>query len=183
MRNKSSHVSFLCKFDFSKLFSLCHFVLVLYSHNTTTPVFSEGVVLVELASEVLAKQFQVLEVFLLNFGKGNACGCLLVYQLAESCLSFHESISNTLLSAEGWQEDHHFNGVDIVSNNYELCLLIFNQLSNVVETEFKHNWLGALFGLIFRSSDLGLSFLLESGLLVLLGLWGVLCEELKEGGS
>lgn len=79
MRNKSSHVSFLCEFDFSKLFSLGHFVLVLYSHNTTTPVLSELVVLVELASEVLAEQFQVLEVFLLNFSEGNACSCLLVY--------------------------------------------------------------------------------------------------------
>lgn len=104
-------------------------------------------------------------------------------QLAESCLSLDESIGDTLLSAESRQEDHHLDGLDVVSNNNELCFLVFDQLGNVVQTEFKHNGLGASLGFVLSISDLGLSFLLESGFLVLLGLGGVLCKQLEESGS
>lgn len=50
---RSSHVSLLLELDFSELFSLSHHVLVLDAHNTTTPVSSESLVVVELSSEVL----------------------------------------------------------------------------------------------------------------------------------
>lgn len=61
-----------------------------------------------------------------------------------------------------------------MSNNHELGLFTFDELSYVVKTEFKHNGLGSLLGLDSGVSNLGLSFLLESNLLVLLGLWAVL---------
>lgn len=100
----NSHVSFLGEFDFSELFSVCHHVLVLNTHDTASPGSSEGFVLVELLSEVLGKDFEVLEIFLLHFSEGNACSSLLVDQLSESCLSLDESVGDTLLSAESWEE-------------------------------------------------------------------------------
>jgi hypothetical protein len=61
-----------------------------------------------------------------------------------------------------------------VSNNHELSLFTFYELSHVVQSEFKHDGLGSLLGLSSGVSNLGFSFLLESNLLVLLGLWAVL---------
>ena len=51
----SSHVGLLCEFNFSNLFALGNHVLVLDTHNTSTPVFSEFFVVVELLEEVLAQ--------------------------------------------------------------------------------------------------------------------------------
>lgn len=95
-----SHVSFLLEFDFSELLSLGHHVLVLDSHNTTTPGSSQLVVLVELSSEVLGKSLEVLVVFLSDFSHGNAGSSLLMDELSESCLSLDEAEGDTLLSAE-----------------------------------------------------------------------------------
>ena len=61
-----------------------------------------------------------------------------------------------------------------MSNNHELGLLAFDEFGYVVKSEFKHNGLGSLLGLDSGVSNLGLGFLLESDLLVLLGLWAVL---------
>ena len=55
MRKTLSHVGFLCQLDFGELCSLGHHVLVLDSHDTTSPGSSEVVVVVELDSEALGK--------------------------------------------------------------------------------------------------------------------------------
>lgn len=95
-----SHVSFLCKFDFSLLFSLCHHVDVLDTHNTTTPGSSELFIFIELRTEVLGEEFEILIVFLLGVSNSNTGSSLLVNELSKSCLSSNEGIRNTLLSAE-----------------------------------------------------------------------------------
>ena len=69
-----SHVGLLLEFDFSELLSGSHHVLVLNSHKTTTPDSSELFVIVELGSEVLAEELQVLIVFLSHVGEGNSGG-------------------------------------------------------------------------------------------------------------
>ena len=43
-------------------------MLVLDAHNTTTPVSSEGLVLVELSAEVLGEELEVSEVLLAHLG-------------------------------------------------------------------------------------------------------------------
>jgi len=55
MRITLSHVGFLCQLDLGKLCSLGHHVLVLNSHNSTSPGSSEVVVVVELNSEALGE--------------------------------------------------------------------------------------------------------------------------------
>jgi len=147
-------------------------VLVLNTHDTTSPGSSECFVIVEQSSEVLGKYFKILEIFLLDFSKGNAGSSLLVNELSESCLSLDESVGNSLLSAESWEEDEQFNGVNIVSHNDELCLSFFNQLGNVVETELQDNWLGGL--LSISTSSFLFSFLLKSCLLFFVSFWLIL---------
>ena len=95
-------------------------------------------------------------------------------ELSKSCLSLDEAEWDSLPSAKCWQEHKHFNGVNIVSHHDELCLTLFNELGNVVQTELENNWLGGL--LSISTTGLGFSFLLKSGLLFLLGLWLVLCK-------
>lgn len=142
-----------------------HHVLVLDAHNTATPVSSEGLVLVELSAEVLGKNFEVLEVLLADFSESDASGGLLVDELAEASLTLNEGEGDSLLSAESREESEEFNGVNVVSNNNELSLTLFNEFSDVVETELDNNWLGGLFGI--STTLLGLSLTLKSDLLVL----------------
>ena len=100
----SSHVGLLSELDFSKLSSLSHHVLVLNTHNTTTPVSSEGLVLVELSAEVLGQDLKVLVVLLADLSEGDGGGSLGVDELAEACLTLNEGIGDTLLSAESREE-------------------------------------------------------------------------------
>jgi len=153
-------------------------VLVLDAHNTATPVSSESLVLVELRAEVLGEELKILEVLLADLSESDASGGLLVDKLAEASLALDEGVGDTLLSAEGGEEDEELDGVNIVSHHNELGLTLLNELSHVVETELDDDGLGGLLGI--SATLLGLSLGLEAGLLLLLGLGLVLGEELKE---
>jgi hypothetical protein len=158
------------------LFSLGHHVEVLDTHNTTTPGSSQGFVVVELSSEVLGEEFKILVVFLSHVSNGDASGSLLVDELTESFFSSNESVGNTLLSAESRQEDDHFNGVNIMSDDDELGLSLFDEFSDVVKTELKNGGLVLVVFLGSGGTSLVFSFLLESGLLFLFSFWTVLCK-------
>lgn len=127
-----------------------------------------------MSSEVLGEGLEVLVVFLSNISHSNAGSGLLVDELTESGLTLNESVGDTLLSAESWEEGHEFDGVNVVSDDNELCLAFFDEGGHVVETELEDVWLSTLLGI--TTSLLGFSFLLKSGLLFLLGLWLVLCK-------
>ena len=88
-------------------------------------------------------------------------------ELAESGLALDEAVGDTLLSAESREENEELDGVAVVSHNDELGLTLLDELGNVVKTELNNEGLGSLLGV--STTDLGLGFLLESGLLVLLG--------------
>jgi len=169
-----SHVGLLGELDFSELFSLGHHVLVLDTHNTTTPLSLEVGVLVELGVEGSLEGIEILHVFLLDLGESDASGGLGVAKLTELGLTLDEAVWDSLGSAESWEEDHDFSWVDIVGHDDELGLTFFAEGGDVVETEFKVDWLWSSIGL------LGFSLGLESILLLFLGLWGVLSEELEE---
>jgi len=170
-----SHVGFLGKLDFSKLFSLGHHVLILDTHNTTTLESSEVDVIVELGQEVLLESIEISKVFLSDIGEGDAGSGLGTAKLSESSLGFDEAEWDTLLSAESWEEDHDFSWVNIMGHDDELGFTFFDEGGDVVKTELEDAWLGTVF---LVSLLLGLS--LESSLLLLLGLWRVLVEELEE---
>lgn len=149
-------------------------MLVLDSHNTSAPVSSELFVLVELSSEVLGEGLEILIVLLSDISHSNAGSGLLVDELTESGLTLDESIGDTLLSAESREESHELNGINVVSDDNELGLALFNESGHVVKTELEHVWLSTLLGI--TTSLLGFSFLLKSGLFLDLGLWLVLCK-------
>jgi len=90
---------------------------VLNSHSISSPILSQSLVLVVGCSESLLEVLNVLVVFLSGVHQCNCGSCLLVNQFAESGLAFDEAEGHSLLSAESWEEDHHFDGVHIVSNH------------------------------------------------------------------
>jgi len=151
---------------------------VLDSHNTTTPGSSELLILVELEVENGGELLEIGEVFLVDTGKGDTSGGLLVDESSEGSLSSDEAVRNVLLSAEGGEEAHNFDGIDIMGNDNELGGTVFNELGNVVETELEEHGLGTS-GLGGTGSGEGL----ESVLLFLSGLGSVLLEELHEVGG
>lgn len=152
-------------------------MLVLDAHNTTTPVSAELVVVVELFTEVASKSLQVLEVLSVDFSESDGGSSLQVDKLAEVGLATNEAVGNILASAESGQVDNSLNWVNVVSNHYELGLALLDKSSNVVKTKLDVDWLGGL------ASTTVLSGFLKTELLLLLGLWLVLSEELKKFSS
>lgn len=176
-----SHVGFLGEFDFSNLLSLGHHVLVLDTHKTTTVAFVEGEVLVVVGHEGLLEGVEVLHVLLSGIGQGNAGGCLEVNELAEVVLALDDAVGDTLGLAQGWQERHELDWLDVTGDGDELGLAFLDQGGDVVETEFKMVWLWTnVVGLVAALSGLGLR--LESVLLLRLGLWRVLSKKLEKLG-
>lgn len=117
---------------------------VLNSHNITTPMSSQLIIFVVGSLECLLEGVNVLVVFLLGVSQGNTGGCLLVDQLSESCLSSDETVGDSLLSAKSRQEDHHFNGVNIMSNDNQLGFSLLHKGGNVVETELEDGGFSSL---------------------------------------
>lgn len=152
-------------------------MLVLDAHDTTTPDSAELLVVVELLTEVGRKGLQVLEIFLVDFGKGNSGSSLHVDELAEAGLSTEEAVRNVLSSAEGGKMNNGLNGVDVVGNNNELGLALLNKSSHVVKSELDVDGLGSFAGTTLLSCGL------KAELLLLLGLGLVLGEELEELGG
>jgi hypothetical protein len=151
-------------------------VLVLDTHNTTTPVLALLVVVVVLFTELDGELLQVLHVLAVDLSEGNAGSGLHVAKLTEGSLSAEEAVWHVLSAAKSGQMDHALNGVNVVSNDHELGLVFFNEGGNVVETELEVHGLGGLGVLV-------LGHLLEAILLLLLGLGLVLSEELEELGG
>jgi len=148
-------------------------VLVLDSHDTTSPDSAELIVVVVLALECLGHTIEVSQVFLANFGDSNACGGLQVAKFSKVGFSTKETVGDTLLSAKSWEEDDHFDWVNVVSNDDELGLVFFHKRGHMVESKLEVDWLGCL-------TTATLSFFLQTFLLVLLGLWAVFGEQFKE---
>ena len=171
-----SHVGLLGELDLTDALTAGNHVLVLDSHNASTPGAAELLVLVELLVEVLGQSLEILEVFLVDFGQGDGGGGLHVHELAKVGLTADEAEWHVLLAAKGGQVDDALNGVDVVGNDDELGLVLLNQGGDVVESVLDVHGLGSL-------GVLGLSSGLEAELLLLLGLGGVLGEELEELGG
>lgn len=152
-------------------------MLVLDAHNTSTPVSSEFFVVVELLGEVLGEVLEVLEVFLVHLSDGDAGGSLQVDEFAEVGLTADEAVGDLLFTAKGGQVDNGLDGINVVGHDDKLGLGLFNQGGDVVETKLEVD------GLVGLDSDGLLSLSLESELLGLLGLGGVLCEHLEKLGG
>jgi len=152
-------------------------VLVLDTHDTTTPVLEESVVIVELSLELGAELLEVDEVFTTDVSDSDGGSCLEVDELSEVGLSADEAEGDTLLSAESGQVDDELNGVNVVGNDNKLGLVLFDEGSDVVKSELE------VHGLLSLSGTTGLGLTLESQSLLDAGLGLVLGQKLEELGS
>jgi hypothetical protein len=173
----SNEAHFLGLFSGESLLLLGLDVLGLLTHNTATPGSPDIDVIIVLRSEVLGESLELGLVLLLDSGEGNNSAVLLTNQGTETSLGLENAEWNILLPAESGEPDNELNWVNIMSNDNQLSLLVLNGGSDLMETINQRNWL-SLGGLFTRG--LGLSDLLETLLLLLLSLRGILLQELQE---
>ena len=166
----------LGELDLDELLAGSHHVLVLDTHDTTTPNSVQLLVVVELSLELLSELLEVDEVLSADLSQGNASGSLEVDKLAKVGLSADEAEGNSLLSAEGGQVNNKLDWVNVVGDDNELGLVLLDEGGHVVETEFEVERLVTLLG----GSLASLSIALQSVGLVLVGLRLVLGEQFKE---
>jgi len=132
-----------------------------------------------LRSEVLGQGLEVSGVLLAGGGDGDAGSSLFVDELTKSRLSLDEAVWDFLLSAEGWEPHDELDGVNVVSDDDELGLLVLDEVDDVVETVFQDLWLSSLV-LLFSTGDFLLSGSQKSLFLLFLAFSGVLGEESEE---
>jgi len=173
MLSCSGHICLLLELDIEESLLSSHHVLILDTHDTTTPDSAELLVIVVLRFECLGETIEISQVFLADIGNCNAGGGLQVAKLSEVSFSADEAEGDTLLSAESRKEDYHLDWVDVMGDNDEFGLVLFDEGGNVVKAELEMVWLGGLAGTSF-------GFFLQTFLLVLLGLWAVFAEQFKE---
>ena len=87
------------EFDLSDLLSLGHHVLVLDTHDSTSPFLSEVGVVVVLGHESALEVVEVGKVLLVHVGKSEASGSLHVAKLTKGRLGLDETECNVLGSA------------------------------------------------------------------------------------
>jgi len=126
---------------------------------------------------------QLALVLRLDVLEGNDSGGLLVNDRAETSLALDDDVGNTHLAAKGRKENDKLNGIDIMSDDNKGSLLGLDEGNAVVETVLdEEGLLGVLgLGLLLLSSSLGEG--INTGLLLLLGLWAVLVQELEQLSS
>ena len=144
MSKTYSHVGLLGELDGDELLLSGNFVLVLDTHDVTTPMFAEVRVLVEVSSEGLAEVLQVSEVLGVDSGEGDAGSILLVDELSKIGFAADKGERNVLSSAKRWEMDNELNWINIVGDNDELGFAFFNEGGHVVETKLDVNGLGCL---------------------------------------
>lgn len=157
-------------------------MLVLDTHDTTTPLAGQLVVVVVLGLELRGELLKVDEVLTADISQGDAGGGLEVHKLAKVGLAADEAEGDTLLSAESGQVDNELNRVDVVGDDNELGLVLLNKSGHVVETKLDVHGLVSL-GLGVLVGGASLSLGLETESLLLVGLGHVLGKQFKELGS
>lgn len=81
------------------------------------------------------KQTTILYLFL-NTSEGNTSSSVLVNKLSESCLVLDEAEGNILLSAELWEPDNSFDGINVMGNHNQFSLLFFDESGDIVKSKF-----------------------------------------------
>ena len=106
---------------------------------------------------------------------------LLVNDGTEPGLALDNGVWHTHLSAEGWEEDNKLDRVNIVRDQDKRGLLVLDEADDVVETVLGSVWLLGDVLLLLALADGG-GLLVQALLLLGLGLWSVLVEELESLG-
>jgi len=97
---------------------------------------------------------------------------------AKSSLALYDGVGDAHLAAESRKEDDQLNGVNIVGDEDQRCLLVLDESNNVVETVLRGIGLLADVLLLLSVGDSG-CLLGQAFLLLSLGLRSVLVQELE----
>ena len=177
----SSHL--LAKFGFLGTSSntLTGLNLTLGTHDTTTPLLP-GLVefVIEVGLDGLAKGGELGLVLGTDFRKSQGSGGLLVDETSEASLTLDNAIRDTHLAAQSWQPDNQLNWINIMGDDDELGLLVFDQGGDVVKSVL--DGVGFLGGVELGSLDLCGGSLGKTLLLSSLGLWLILGKKTEQVG-
>lgn len=116
-------------------------MLILDSHDTTSPGSLDSLVLDESLQEGLGELLNLNQILRVDIGESNTGSGLEVDKSSKGSLSTDEAEWGSLASAESWKMDHQFNWVDIMGNDYNLGLSFLNEGGHVVKTELEDLWL------------------------------------------
>jgi len=151
------------------------------THDTATPLLEVSNIIVVHQLARGDKLVKLGLVFLVDLSQGKDGRGLLEYKLSQTGLSLNDAVRDIHLAAEGREPDNQLNRVDIVGNDNKLGLLLLNQVSDVVKSEFD----GLGFLTLLNGSVLFLGFGLGQKTVFLLGttFGAVVREETEEGRS
>jgi len=158
-------------------------VLSLLAHDTTSPLATDGLVLVHEATlDGLDELGELGLVLRADLSEGEDGSGLLVDDGTETGLALDDGVRDTHLLAERRKEDNELDGVDVVGDEDKRSLLVLDQADNVVETVL--DGVGLLGDILLLLALLDGGGLLEETLLLLgLVLRAVLVEELESLGG
>lgn len=157
--------------------------LGLGTHDTTTPLTLALLVLGGVP--LLDGRDELGELGLIlgaDFSDGEDGSSLLVNDGTETSLALDYGVWDTHLSAESWEEDDELDWVNIVGDEDERSLLVLDQANDVIQSVLDSVWLLAHIFSLLTFLDGG-SLLQQTLLLLGLGLWAVLVEELEGLGG
>lgn len=111
--------------------------LGLQSHNSTTPLTGEIGILVELLHTQILEDLELRFILLVNLGKSNNGGCLLVDESSKTGLILNNKEGDLHLTAEGGKPKDELEGVNIACDKDERSLLLLNEGGNMLQSEFQ----------------------------------------------
>merc|ERR1719282_1688916 len=95
-------------------------------------------VVVEGSLELVDQDFHLLLVLTGHVGDSRSSASLLSDELTELGLGLDDAVSDVFLAAESRHPADQLNWVNVVSDDDELGLLLFDQFSDVVDTELEN---------------------------------------------
>ena len=118
-------------------------MLVLDTHDATSPSLSQVGVVVVLRHESRLEVREVGEVLLVHVSESDTGGGLHVAELTEGGLALDEAEGDVLASAESGQEAQDLHGLAVGGHDDELGLAFLDDVGDVVQAELDVVWLGA----------------------------------------
>lgn len=153
---------------------------MLGTHDTATDgLHGASIAVDEVLLGTLDEVSEVLLVLGINIDDSEGSGSLVVDDLTEAGLALNDDVGDTFLAAEGREPHDELNGVNVVSDDDELGLLLLNKTGDVVETELDEEGLLGVSGSLSAGLGLGKKTLLLGGL----GLRRVLLEKSEKSLS
>jgi hypothetical protein len=170
-------LSLLGSFSGEKLLTLEKTHLSLEAHGASAPLLEYFGVVVELSAGSISEPLKGVAIFRVYTGEGNNGSVLLVNKGTNTALALDNDVGYIHALAESGKESNKLDGVNIVSDDDKLGLLLFDEVSHVLEAVLE----GGRGGITsLGTSSLGTASSLDALLLGSAGLGGVLAKELEE---